>query len=83
MRQDAFLDALLTLSEGGTLDPEREAALLDRGPEFIRRARIGYVVIDNDSTPPQLRDFAIRALRLQHVSAEESFDLFVPASITD
>jgi hypothetical protein len=83
VRQDAFLDALLTLSEGGTLDPEREAALLDRGPEFIRRARIGYVVIDNDSTPPQLRDFAIRALRLQHVSAEESFDLFVPASIAD
>ena len=83
VRQDALLDALITLSEGGALDPAREAALVERGPEFIRRGRIGYVVIDNDRTPPPLRDFAVRALRLQHVAAEDSYDLFVPRSITD
>ena len=83
LRSDAMLDALLTLSEGGTLDGSREAALVERGPEFIRRARIGYVVIDNERTPPRLRDFAVRALRLHHVAAEDAYDLFVPGSITD
>ena len=81
VRQDALLDALITLSEGGTLDRAREADLVARGPEFIRRGRIGYVVIDNDRTPPPLRDFAVRALRLRHVAAEDSYDLFVPGSI--
>ena len=83
VRQDAFIDALITLSEGGTLDPEREAALVERGPEFIRRARIGYIVIDDEATSPRLRNFAIRALRLRQVAAEHSFDLFVPASSAD
>ena len=82
-RHDVLLDALITLSEGGTLDAAREAALVERGPEFIRRGRIGYVVIDNDRTPPALREFAVRALRLQHVAAEDSYDLFVPVSTAD
>ena len=77
-RQDAFLDALITLSEGGTLDAARQSALEERGPDFVRRGRIGYVVIDNDRTSPRLRDFAMRALRLQHVAAEDCYDLFVP-----
>ena len=83
VRQDALLDALITLSEGGTLDRARESALLERGPEFIRRGHIGYVVIDNDRTPPALREFAVRVLRLQHVAAEDSYDLFVPVSTAD
>jgi hypothetical protein len=83
LRQDPLLDALITLSEGGNLDGVREAALVERGPEFIRRGRIAYVVIDNDRTPPPLRDFAVRALHLQHVAAEGSYDLFVPASLAD
>jgi hypothetical protein len=80
VRQNAFLDALITLSEGGTLDPERESALIEGGSDFARRSRIGYVVIDNDRTPPSLRNFAVRAFRLQHVDAEDSYDLFVPGS---
>jgi len=80
VRQDALLNALITLSEGGTLDPAREEALIEGGPEFIRRGRIGYVVIDNERTPPPLRDFAVRALHLQHVAAEGAYDLFVPVA---
>ena len=83
LRQDPLLDALITLSEGGTLDGVREAALVERGDEFIRRGRLGYVVIDNDRTPPPLRNFAVRALHLRHVAAEGSYDLFVPASLAD
>ena len=81
LRQDPLLDALITLSEGGNLDGVREAALVERGAEFIRRGRIGYVVVDNERTPPPLRDFAVRALQLRHVAAEGSYDLFVPASL--
>jgi hypothetical protein len=83
LRQDPLLDALITLSEGGTLDGVREAALVERGAEFVRRGRIGYVVVDNDRTPPPLRNFAVRALHLRHVAAEGSYDLFVPASFGD
>jgi hypothetical protein len=80
LRHDTMLDALITLSEGGTLDGAREATLMARGPEFIRRGHIGYVVIDNERTPAPLRDFAVRALGLQHVAAEDSYDLYVPGS---
>ncbi|HEU5258344.1 MAG TPA: hypothetical protein VFU28_20295 [Vicinamibacterales bacterium] len=83
LRQDPLLDALITLSEGGNLDGVREAALVERGDEFIRRGRLGYVVIDNDRTPPPLRNFAVRTLHLRHVAAEGSYDLFVPASFGD
>jgi hypothetical protein len=83
LRQEPLLDALITLSEGGTLDGVREAALVERGGEFIRRGRIGYVVVDNDRTPPPLRNFAVRALRLRHVAAEGSYDLFVPAPLAN
>jgi hypothetical protein len=78
VRQEPMLDALITLSEGGTLDSTREAALVDAAPQLIRRARLGYVVIDNTRTSQQLRDFAVRALRLHVVAAEGPFDLFVP-----
>ena len=78
VRQEPLFDALIALSEGGTLAANREAALVDAAPDFIRRARLGYVVIDDARTPPLLRDFAIRALRLHHVAAEGPFDLFVP-----
>ena len=83
VRQDPMLDALIRLSEGETFDRARESALVEGGPDFIRRGRIGYVVIDNDRTPPPLRDFAVRALRLQHVASEDFYDLFVPGSIPD
>jgi hypothetical protein len=36
------------------------------------------VVIDNSLTTPQLREFAVRALRLQRVDGDEQYDLYVP-----
>jgi hypothetical protein len=83
MRQDPMLDALITLSEGGTLDPVSQQTLVSSGPDFLRRARLGYVVIDGARTPPQLREFALRALRLHHVAAEGPYDLFVPEASTE
>ena len=78
MRQDPMQDALITLSEGHALDPDRERALIDEGPGFAQRARIGFVVMDGARTPPHLRDFAIRALRLRRVDGEGVFDLYTP-----
>lgn len=78
IRQEPLLDALITLSEGGSLAVDRERALIDAAPEFIRRAHLGYIVIDNTRTPPRLRNFAVQALRLHHVTGEGAFDLFVP-----
>jgi hypothetical protein len=83
VRQEPMLDALITLSDGRTLDRAREGVLINRGAEFVRRARLGYVVIDKTRTPSALRDFAIRALKLRQIAAEGSFDLFVPDALGD
>jgi hypothetical protein len=79
MRHDPMLDALITLSEGGSIDAGRQRALVARGPEFIRQTRIGFVVIDANRASPQLRDFAVHALRLRRVDGEGAFDLYSPA----
>ena len=81
MRQDPMLDALMTLSEGGSLDPSRERDLAEHGAEFVRRSRIGFVVIDGTRSSPELREFAVHALRLQRVDGEGAYDLYAP--ITD
>jgi hypothetical protein len=80
IRQDPMLDALITLSEGGTLGAERQRKLIDHGPEFIRETRIGFVVIDGTRSSPQLREFAERALRLRRVDGEGAYDLYTPIS---
>ena len=78
LREEPVLDALMSLSEGLPLDPKRERALVERGPEFIRRTRIGFVVIDGTRSSPQLRELAVRALRLRRVDGEGALDLYVP-----
>jgi hypothetical protein len=79
IRSDPMLAALVTLSEGGTLDPSRERALIEQGPSFISQTRIGFVVIDGTESSPQLRDFAVRALRLRRIDGEGAYDLYAPA----
>ncbi len=78
IRSLAMLDALITLSEGGALDPERERALIGSGPEFAQRAQIGFVVIDDTRASARLREFAVRALRLHRIDGEGALDLYVP-----
>ena len=80
IRSDPMLAALVTLSEGGALDPARERALIEQGPAFIGQTRIGFVVIDGTASSPQLRDFAVRALRLRRIDGEGAYDLYAPAS---
>ena len=65
IRRNEVVDALFVLSEGGTLPPSREAALIERSPAFIRDARIGFVVLDRSRAPEALRTFALRAFGLE------------------
>lgn len=72
------LDALLTLSEGGTLPAERLAVLVVRGAGFIERAQVGYVVIDHSRAPRDLERFAQRAFALQPIAHEWPYTLYRP-----
>ena len=52
------------------------AALLERGPSFIRNAKSRLVVIDCDRAPERLRDFARRAFRLEYIDGEGRLELY-------
>jgi hypothetical protein len=78
-RRIEMIDALIALSEGGTIPPQREAALLASGPTFVRDARLGFVIVDRVRASPPLIDFAQRALRLRLVEVDGVFDLYQPS----
>jgi hypothetical protein len=78
IRREPTLAALVTLSEGGTLDLAQQRAVLEQAPAFIRQARIGFVVLDRTRSSPQLRDFAVRVLRLHRIDGEGAYDLYTP-----
>jgi hypothetical protein len=80
IRSDGMLDALIWLSEGQALDPSRARTLIEEGPSFIDRANISYVVVDRARVPWALRDFAVRAYRLQLVEVDGEFELYRPAA---
>jgi hypothetical protein len=73
-----MLDALITLSEGRTIDPQREAALIARGPAFTRSTPVEFVVIDRKRASPGLQAFAMRAFHLKRIDGDAQFDLYVP-----
>ena len=79
-RRDPVVAALMTLSEGGQLAPGLDSQLTPLGPSLAARARIEFVVIDRNRASWELRDFAIRALALQPVDADGTFELYRPAS---
>lgn len=74
------VDGLLTLSEGGRLSAGHEAELLARGPRFIERARVGYVVIDHTRASPALVSFAQRAFALETIAEAWPYTLYRPGT---
>jgi hypothetical protein len=72
------LNALFALSEGRPLTPEQDAAARERADEFLRRSRLGYVVIDETRASPELMAFATDLLGLSLVSREGPMSLYVP-----
>jgi hypothetical protein len=76
------LDRLIILSEGGVLMPADEAALIERGPAFVQRTEIGYVVIDTEFISSRTRALVVQALKLREVSRDARLVLYVPETAT-
>ena len=79
-RRIPMVAGLMTLSEGRRLAPGVDSQLVAIGPAFASQARIGFVVIDRERASTALRDFAIRAFRLELIEADGLFELYRPAS---
>jgi hypothetical protein len=79
LRSDGMLDALIWLSEGQTLDASRMRTLVEQGPAFVDRAALAYVVIDRARGSDALRDFSVRAFRLELVEVDGALELYRPA----
>jgi len=80
VRRDPVVDALIWLSEDRPLDHSRRRSLLEDGPAFVRRAQLGFVVVDRARTPDPLRAFAIDAFRLELIDAAGGFELYRPSA---
>jgi len=72
------LNALFTLSEGRALTADQDAAARGRADEFLRRIRLGYVVVDETRASPALVGFATDLFGLTPVSREGPLALYVP-----
>jgi hypothetical protein len=79
VRDNRIVDALITLSENGTVTDAVLESLIEQGPAFVLEARIAYVIIDHHRTSDRLRDFAMRAFRLEPVDRESGLELYRPA----
>jgi hypothetical protein len=72
------LSTLMALSEGRSQTSlQLEEARRSAGG-FLRRARVGYVVMDRSQMKPELWAFAVEALHLTKIADEDGFELWVP-----
>ncbi len=72
------LYALISLSEHTALTPEaldRAYASRDR---FLTLSNLGYVIVDEAGTSPELKRFATDLLRLRQVGQSDGYSLYVP-----
>ena len=82
-QSDPVLGALIRLSEGRRLSPRQVEALRSSWPDFVRRASVGYVVLDRRRAPEQLQSVAATALRLEKLADDEPLTLYRPAVTPD
>jgi hypothetical protein len=75
-----MVDALIWLSEDRALDESRRRTLIEDGPAFVHRARLGFVVVDRARTPDALRAFAIDAFGLELIDTSGEFELYRPTA---
>jgi hypothetical protein len=84
-RQHRFpvVRVLLRMSEGRSVSEDELAAAKRAAPDFIRKARLGYAVIDTLAATPELRAFVIELLRLQKIGESDGRELFKPSLEND
>jgi hypothetical protein len=68
--------ALLDLSEGRSLSPERRAAVIARARETLPALGVGYVVVNRARASREIEAFAIDAFDLRHVMADGTYVLY-------
>jgi hypothetical protein len=74
-----MIKALTALSENRPLAPADAQAARDSAADFLTRSHLGYVVIDDRTTSPALKAFAVEVLGLVKVDASPGYELFEPA----
>lgn len=72
------LAALVTLSEGRTIDPAAADQAIAAAPRFVQHARIAYVVIDRSRASEGLVAFALRAMALEKIDQAGRRELYRP-----
>jgi hypothetical protein len=77
-RRLPVIQLLLQLSDGRTVTPGEIADAKIAAPAFVRRARLGYVVIETMAASPELRQAAIDILRLEKVAESPGRELYRP-----
>jgi hypothetical protein len=72
------LAALYALSEGRTVSADLASRAIATRDDFLKRACIGYVVINEQRTSPELRAFAMQLFDLVPIGEDRGRELFVP-----
>jgi hypothetical protein len=75
-RRSRTLRALLLLSEGGAYTPPAPDVLRLRGAVFVRRAHLGYVVVERARASPELVQYAVTAFGLERLGGDAVRDLY-------
>ena len=76
-RRLPVLDALMTLAERQPLSPHQLEHARRATPDFVRRARIGYVIFRTDQITPELRALALDLFQLTLVQSDGTRELYV------
>ena len=79
--RDPFFRALIVLSEGRSIADADRSAARRSARFFLRRARLGYVVVHRSRTLPELRDFVVDVLRLRPVAAVGDEELYLAPEV--
>jgi hypothetical protein len=66
------------MSEGRFISNEQAALVRERGPGFIERSKVAYVVIHHTHAAPHLVDFVVDAWGLKEIAREGPKVLYVP-----
>lgn len=80
-RRAPVISSLIEISEGRKLSPSHITRAMGLADDFMRNAKVGYVVMHTDRTSADLRDFATTLLGLKKIAEADGYELYVPKAI--
>jgi hypothetical protein len=78
VRREPVLDAMMRMSEAHVASPDDAVTLARDGPGYLRRANVGFVVVNRRQFPQEVAVRTTEALRLQLVGSDGDFELYRP-----